>query len=61
VGFAKVGNDFVFAPTAGNARITAPQGLRIEGAANMELTAGANMQLKASANLVQKASTIQLN
>jgi len=61
VGFTKVGNDFVFAPTAGDVKIKAPQGLTIQGAMNMELSAGANMLLKANAGIEQKASIIQLN
>lgn len=61
VGFTKVGNDFVFAPTAGNVKIKAPQGLTIQGATTMELTAGASMRLRADADIEQRAAMIRLN
>jgi hypothetical protein len=53
VGFTKVGNDFVFAPTTGNVSIKAPMMLTIQGAATIRLLAGADLE--------QKAAVIKLN
>ena len=53
VGFTKVGNDFVFAPTSGNVAIKAPMMLTIQGAATVRLLAGANLE--------QKGALIKLN
>jgi hypothetical protein len=53
VGFTKVGNDFVFAPTSGNVSIKAPMNLKIEGAASVDLRAAGTLQ--------QRAATILLN
>lgn len=53
VGFTKVGNDFVFAPDAGNVTIKAPMGLTLEGASTIRIAAGAT--------ITQKATTILLN
>jgi hypothetical protein len=53
VGFTKVGNDFVFAPTSGNVSIKAPMMLTIQGAATVRLLAGADLE--------QKGAMIKLN
>lgn len=53
VGFTKVGNDFVFAPTTGNVAIKAPMSLTIQGGANVRLLAGADLE--------QKAAMIRIN
>jgi hypothetical protein len=53
VGFTKVGNDFVFAPTTGNVAIKAPMSLTIQGAANVRLLAGGDLE--------QKAAMIRIN
>jgi hypothetical protein len=50
--FAKVGNDFVFAPPSGNVLIKAPAGLTIEGTL---------INVAASGVLTHKGSTIKLN
>lgn len=47
VGFTKVGNDFVFAPTTGNVAIKAPMRLTIQGATNVSLLAGVDLEQKA--------------
>lgn len=68
VGFSKVGNDFVFAPTTGNVTIRAPMNLTIQGGASIKLAASANLEQKApmisinaDASLVQKAGMISIN
>jgi hypothetical protein len=53
VGFTKVGNDFVFAPTSGNVSIKAPMNLTIQGAANVRLLAAADLE--------QKGAMIRIN
>jgi hypothetical protein len=53
VGFTKVGNDFVFEPSAGNVFIKAPMELTIQGGTNVKLAAGTVLE--------QKAATIKLN
>jgi len=46
VGFTKVGNDFVFAPTSGNVSIKAPMNLKIQGAAGIDINAAGTLQQK---------------
>jgi hypothetical protein len=50
--FAKVGNDFVFAPPSGNVLIKAPAALTIQGTI---------IDVTASAKLAHKGGTITLN
>ena len=52
VGFTKVGNDFVFAPTSGNISIKAPMNLKIEGAATVDLRAAGTLQQRAAMILI---------
>lgn len=68
VGFTKVGNDFVFAPTSGNVSIKAPMNLKIEGAAvNLRATGAltirgdSTVDVNAGGALQQKGATISLN
>lgn len=69
VGFTKVGNDFVFAPTSGTVSISAPMGLKMESGASVDLHAGSNLKiqgdgsvdLRAVGTLQQRGATILLN
>ena len=69
VGFTKVGNDFVFAPTSGNVSIKAPMNLKIEGAGSLNLRAAGALTIRgdstvdvnAGGTLQQKAAMISLN
>jgi hypothetical protein len=69
VGFTKVGNDFVFAPTSGNVSIKAPMNLKIEGAALVDLRAASTLtirgdgtvDLRATGTLQQRGAIILIN
>ena len=69
VGFTKVGNDFIFAPTSGNISIKAPKNLEIEAASTVDLRAGgaltirgdASVDLRAAGTLQQRAALISIN
>ncbi len=69
VGFTKVGNDFVFAPTSGNVSFKAPMNLKIEGAGAVNLRATGALTIRgdstvnvdAGSTLQQRAGTISLN